>query len=115
MGEAVKIADLATRMIELAGYEVDKDIKIVYSGLRPGEKLYEEVLADKENTTPTSHPRIFQAMVREYEFAQVCATLDTLVEMAKSVEIESMVKLMKATVPEFISNHSIFSKLDGNH
>ena len=112
MGEPVKIADLATRMIELAGFEPDKDIKIVYSGLRPGEKLYEEVLADKENTTPTSHKRIFQAMVREYEYEEVSKTLDSLVELAVKVEIIPMVKLMKATVPEFKSNQSVFAELD---
>ena len=112
MGQAVRIADLAVRMIELAGFEVDKDIKIVYSGLRPGEKLYEEVLADKENTTPTSHQRIFQARVREYEYADVCATIDRLVELAMKVEILDMVRLMKTTVPEFKSNQSEFEKLD---
>ena len=112
MGEPVKIADLATRMIELAGFEPDKDIKIVFSGLRPGEKLYEEVLADKENTTPTSHKRIFQAMVREYEYEEVNRTLDSLVELAVRVEIIPMVKLMKATVPEFKSNQSVFAELD---
>ena len=112
MGQPVKIADLAKRMIELAGFEVDEDIKIVYSGLRPGEKLYEEVLADKENTTPTSHRRIFQAMVREYEYMEVCRILDELVEMAMKVEIMPMVTLMKKTVPEFKSNHSQFSALD---
>ena len=112
MGEAVKIADLATRMIELAGFEPDKEIKIVYSGLRPGEKLYEEVLADKENTTPTSHKRIFQAMVREYEYAEVCDVIDRLVVLAQKVDITPMVKLMKATVPEFKSNQSVFAELD---
>ena len=112
MGQAVKIANLAARMIELAGFEVDKDIKIVYSGLRPGEKLYEEVLADKENTTPTSHQRIFKAMVREYVYADVCAVVDTLVDLAKKVEIRPMVMLMKQTVPEFKSNQSVFAELD---
>lgn len=112
MGEPVKIADLAARMIELAGFEVDKDIKIVYSGLRPGEKLYEEVLADKENTTPTSHQRIFKARVREYEYKEVTEIIDRLTDLAIRVEIEPMVKLMKATVPEFISNHSVFEALD---
>ena len=112
MGEAVKIADLAVRMIELAGFEVDTDIKIVYSGLRPGEKLYEEVLADKENTLPTSHQRIFEAMVREYEYREVSEVIDRLVDFAKKVEIIPMVSLMKDTVPEFISSHSEFSSLD---
>lgn len=112
MGRAVKIADLAKRMIELAGFEVDSEIKIVYSGLRPGEKLYEEVLADKENTTPTSHARIFMAMVREYQYEEICEVIDRLVELARKVEIRPMVKLMKETVPEFKSNHSVFAELD---
>ena len=68
MGKSVKIDTLARRMIELAGFEPDKDIKIEYTGLRPGEKLYEEVLSDKENTIPTSHERILVAKVREYDY-----------------------------------------------
>lgn len=112
MGSPVKIADLAARMINLAGYEVDKDIKIVFSGLRPGEKLYEEVLADKENTVPTSHQRIFKAMVREYEYSAVCDIVDRLVEFAKEVDIPDMVVLMKETVPEFKSKHSAFELYD---
>lgn len=112
MGRAVKIATLAARMIELAGFEVDKDIKIVYSGLRPGEKLYEEVLADKENTTPTSHQRIFKAMVREYEYGEVTRILDEMVRLATAVEIRNMVILMKKIVPEFKSQHSVFAELD---
>lgn len=112
MGKAVKIADLAVRMIELAGLEADKDIKIVYSGLRPGEKLYEEVLADKENTTPTSHQRIFKAVVREYEYLHVKEILNNLIDLAVSVDIHPMVKLMKQTVPEFKSNMSVFAELD---
>ena len=113
MGEPVKIADLAARMIHLAGFEVDTEIKIVYSGLRPGEKLYEEVLADKENTTPTSHKRIFEAMVREYEYEEVSRTIDELTRLAREVSIIPMVRLMKATVPEFKSNQSVFTALDG--
>lgn len=70
MGKSVKIADLARRMIELAGLEVDKDIKIEYTGLRPGEKLYEEVLSNTENTLPTSHDRIRIAKVRQYDYEE---------------------------------------------
>ena len=114
MGTPIKIADLAARMIHLAGYEVDKDIKIVYSGLRPGEKLYEEVLADKENTIPTSHKRIFQAMVREYEYLQIQEVVERLANLARKVEINDMVLLMKETVPEFKSKHSSFEALDRN-
>ena len=112
MGQPVKIADLAARMINLAGFEVNKDIKIVYSGLRPGEKLYEEVLADKENTEPTSHKRIFQAKVRQYDYQEMVAAIDRLVHLAMRVEIIPMVMLMKETVPEFKSNHSVFADLD---
>lgn len=112
MGSPVKIADLASRMIHLAGYEVDKDIRIVYSGLRPGEKLYEEVLADKENTIPTSHKRIFQAKVREYEYFEIRDIVDRLVDMARRVDIPDMVRLMKKTVPEFKSKHSAFETYD---
>ena len=112
MGQPVKIATLAARMIQLAGFEVDKDIHIVYSGLRPGEKLYEEVLADKENTTPTSHQRIFQANVREYGYHDIIDIFESLVDLAIKVEIRNMVKLMKSTVPEFKSSHSVFAELD---
>lgn len=112
MGTPVKIADLAERMIHLAGYEVDKDIKIVFSGLRPGEKLYEEVLADKENTIPTTHHRIFQAKVREYSFTEVREGINELDSLAMKAEIDNVVILMKKLVPEFISQHSRFSKFD---
>lgn len=114
MGQPVKIADLAARMIQLAGYEVDRDIKIVYSGLRPGEKLYEEVLADKENTIPTSHKRIFQAMVREYEYEEINEIIERLIGLAREVNINDMVILMKETVPEFKSKHSAFEVFDKN-
>lgn len=112
MGQPVKIAALAARMIHLAGFEVDRDIKIVYSGLRPGEKLYEEVLADKENTIPTSHQRIFQAKVREYDYTETRQLVNRLEKLAQTVEVMEMVKLMKQAVPEFISKHSEFEQLD---
>lgn len=112
MGTPIKIADLAKRMIHLAGYEVDKDIKIEYTGLRPGEKLYEEVLATKENTIPTDHERIFVAKVRHYEHTSAHDITDRLAELARSVDIEEMVILMKRTVPEFKSKHSEFERFD---
>mgnify|MGYP000800565654 FL=1 len=114
MGTPIKIADLARRMIHLAGYEVDRDIKIEYTGLRPGEKLYEEVLATKENTIPTDHDRIFKAMVREYGYADAANVTRQLEELSRSVTIPEMVMLMKRTVPEFKSKHSIFEKYDKN-
>ncbi len=112
MGESVKIATLAERMINLAGLEVGKDIKIEYTGLRPGEKLYEEVLATKENTLPTTHERIFVAKVRLYNYNEVAKVTDMLENHSVKVEIPQMVILMKKTVPEFISKHSEFEKYD---
>ena len=112
MGESVKIDTLARRMIELAGYEVGKDISIEYTGLRPGEKLYEEVLSKKENTLPTPHERIRIAKVREYGFDEVASIIDELEDLSRKVEIPDMVKLMKRTVPEFISKNSRFEIYD---
>lgn len=112
MGESVKIDDLARRMIQLAGYIPDKDIKIEYSGLRPGEKLYEEVLSNKENTLPTDHSRIHIAKVREYDYADALTATAELERLSREVDVTSMVKLMKRIVPEFISKNSIFEEFD---
>lgn len=112
MGESVKIANLAKRMIELAGLQEGKDIKIEYTGLRPGEKLYEEVLSDTENTLPTKHDRIRVAKVREYAYAEAVPVMDRLEELSRAVEIPDMVRLMKATVPEFKSRNSVYEMYD---
>ena len=112
MGKSVKIDDLARKMITLAGLRPDIDIKIQYTGLRPGEKLYEEVLSNKENTIPTPHSRILIANVRKYDYAEAHAKVNELTRLAINVEIPEMVKLMKQTVPEFISNNSEFEKYD---
>ena len=112
MGESVKIDDLARRMIRLAGFIPDEDIKIEYSGLRPGEKLYEEVLATNENTLPTDHSRIRIAKVREYDHTEALAAIDELERLSREVVIVEMVKLMKKIVPEFISKNSRFEELD---
>lgn len=112
MGESVKIDDLARRMIHLAGYTPDKDIMVEYTGLRPGEKLYEEVLSDNENTIPTEHSRIRIAKVREYEYDSAREALNNLEELSRKVEIKEMVKLMKDIVPEYISQNSKFEELD---
>lgn len=112
MGESVKIADLAKRMIELAGLKVGEDIQIEYTGLRPGEKLYEEVLANTENTEPTSHDRIRIAKVREYGYQEALAAVEELTKYSKAVNIPEMVKLMKRVVPEFKSKNSQFEKYD---
>lgn len=112
MGESVKIDDLARRMIKLAGFIPGKDIKIEYSGLRPGEKLYEEVLSNNENTIPTDHSRIRIANVRSYNYADVAMTVDQLEHLSREVNIPDMVRLMKKTVPEFISKNSRFEMFD---
>ena len=112
MGKPVKIADLARNMISLAGFEPDKDIKIVYTGLRPGEKLYEELLNSKENTIPTGHKKISVAKVREYSFKDVLADYTVLKEQAVSMDKMGTVKQMKAIVPEFKSKNSVYEQLD---
>ncbi len=112
MGESVKIDDLARRMIYLAGFKPDIDIKIAYSGLRPGEKLYEEVLSNHENTLPTDHSRIRVAKVREYDYDDAFAAAQELERLSREVDITAMVKLMKQIVPEFISKNSRFEEFD---
>lgn len=112
MGESVKIDDLARRMIQLAGFTPDDDIKIEYTGLRPGEKLYEEVLANTENTMPTNHSRIRIAKVREYDYEEAKNMTDTLEHLSRIVDVPSMVRLMKQIVPEFISQNSKYKEFD---
>jgi FlaA1/EpsC-like NDP-sugar epimerase len=112
MGESVKIADLARRMISLAGLVEGKDINIEYTGLRPGEKLYEEVLSNNENTIPTNHDRIRIAKVREYDYADALECIEELEKLSRAVQIPDMVRLMKRAVPEFISKNSQFEKYD---
>ncbi len=112
MGESVKIADLAKRMVELAGLTLDKDIKIEYTGLRPGEKLYEEVLSNAENTEATDHDRIRIAKVREYDYEEASRVTNELESLARAVDIPTMVRLMKRTVPEFKSKNSIYEQYD---
>ena len=112
MGMSVKIDHLARRMIELAGLVPDKDIKIEYSGLRPGEKLYEEVLSNAENTLPTNHERIRVAKVREYNYGDALSAAEQLEDLSRKVIIPEMVKLMKDIVPEFKSKNSVFEKFD---
>lgn len=112
MGKSVKIDTLARRMIELAGLVPDKDIKIEYTGLRPGEKLYEEVLSNKENTIPTSHERILIARVREYDYGTIRTATEELERLSLDVDIPSTVILMKKTVPEYKSKNSPFEQYD---
>lgn len=112
MGTPVKIADLARRMIDQAGLTPDVDIKIEYTGLRPGEKLYEELLATKENTLPTPNKKIFRAHVREYQREEVVAAIDKLKVVAETVDRMATVKEMKKIVPEFKSKNSVYEELD---
>jgi FlaA1/EpsC-like NDP-sugar epimerase len=112
MGESVKIDDLARRMIQLAGFTPDVDIKVEYTGLRPGEKLYEEVLANTENTLPTNHSRIRIAKVREYDYEEAKSRVNELEQLSKIVDVSTMVRMMKQIVPEFISNNSRYQEYD---
>jgi len=112
MGRSVKIVDLAKKMIKLSGLVLDKDISIIYTGLRPGEKLYEELLANEENTIPTHHKQIMIAKVKEYDFEIVSKEIAELIDLFHSQENSSIVRKMKALVPEFKSNNSVYEKLD---
>lgn len=112
MGEPVKIVDLATRMIELAGYKPGIDIKIEFTGLRPGEKLYEEVLSDEENTIPTANKKIMVAKVRKYSYGEILPAFEHFEELSRGVEVMKTVGLMKELVPEYISKNSKFEVLD---
>lgn len=109
MGKAVKIVDLAKRMIQLSGA---KDVEIKFTGLRDGEKLYEEVLNENENTQPTIHPKILIARVREYDYADACRQVDALVHASVAEDDMQIVRRMKEMVPEFVSKHSVYEILD---
>lgn len=112
MGQPVRIADLAMNMIRLAGLTPGKDIKITYTGLRPGEKLYEELLNQKETTMPTKNKKILVAKVREYDFDSVSEQINQLIELAQRNKVFPTVQQMKAIVPEFKSKNSVYEKLD---
>lgn len=114
MGESIKIVDLAKKMIKLSGLTLGKDIQLMYSGLRPGEKLYEELLNNEENTLPTHHPKIMIAKVRQHEFSQVQEHIVELLRYYERGEEEKMVIQMKRMVPEYKSNNSVFEKYDSN-
>ena len=112
MGESVKIADLARKMISLSGFVAGKDIQIVYTGLRPGEKIKEELLNTKEKTLPTYHSKIMIGKVREYPFSLVAKEIDELIALVREDEDKKVVAKMKSIVPEFLSNNSIYEELD---
>ena len=112
MGQPVKIADLARNMIRLAGFVPGKDIEIIYTGLRPGEKLYEELLNQKELTMPTSNDKILVAKVREYDYNTVKDQIDQLIATAQTGKSFPTVQIMKNIVPEFKSKNSPYEQLD---
>jgi FlaA1/EpsC-like NDP-sugar epimerase len=112
MGESVKIIDLARQMIKLAGLEEGKDITIEITGLRPGEKLYEELLTNEENTLPTHHPKILKAKVRHSNPDESRKQIEELISLFNEQNNDKLVKKLKEIVPEFISNNSDFSRLD---
>lgn len=111
MGESVKIVDLAKKMIQLSGLELGKDIEIKFTGLRPGEKLYEELLAKEENTIPTHHPQILKATVRKEDVSQL-QEIESLIQLFENQKNDEIVAKMKQIVPEFVSNNSEYEKLD---
>ncbi|MFT4521370.1 MAG: FlaA1/EpsC-like NDP-sugar epimerase [Bacteroidia bacterium] len=112
MGESVRIVDLAKKMIQLSGFQEGKDIDIVYTGLRPGEKLTEELLNDNENTIGTHHPKIMIAKVREYDRKDVEEIIEILYSNKDKLTNRLIVATMKQMVPEYVSNNSIYEELD---
>lgn len=112
MGNSIRISDLAKKMIQLSGFEPNKDIEIVYSGLREGEKLYEELLGNKENSIPTHHPKIMKAKVSEYAYHEANNYIELFWDLVNDRNELKMVALMKELVPEFKSNYSRYEVLD---
>jgi FlaA1/EpsC-like NDP-sugar epimerase len=112
MGEPVKIKHLAEEMIRMAGLEPYKDIDIVYTGLRPGEKLHEELLYSKENVKPTDNKEIMIGTAGVYNYDEVASLTDQLIEISYHCDSMKIVEMMKKIVPEFISQNSIFEELD---
>ena len=112
MGEPVKILDLAKKMIQLTGLIPGKDIELKFTGLRPGEKLFEELLNKEEEVIPTHNKKILIAKVIEYNFDQIIGSIDHLISLALKNEDEEVVKQMKRIVPEYISNNSIYESID---
>lgn len=109
MGQPVRIAELAERMIKMSKA---RNVRIEYTGLRPGEKLYEEVLNQEENTKPSFHDKIRIATVREYDYDEVCKDINELVTIALRYDDMATVKKMKEIVPEYKSNNSVYEALD---
>ncbi len=112
MGKSVKILDMAKKMIQFSGLKLGEDIQINFTGLRPGEKLYEELLNDKENTLPTHHSQIMIGKVKKYEFSVIEKEISELIVLGFTQDNFAIVEKMKKIVPEFISQNSIYEELD---
>jgi len=112
MGKSVKIVNLAKKMIQLSGLKLGTDINLKFTGLRPGEKLYEELLADKENTLPTVHKKIMIAKTRQYKANEVITKVEQLISILKNHDNFEIVRLMKIIIPEFKSKNSVYEILD---
>ncbi|MHA6727079.1 polysaccharide biosynthesis protein [Chryseobacterium sp. A301] len=114
MGEPMKILDLAKRMIKLSGYEVERDIKIIFTGLRPGEKLYEELLSDDTKTLPTHNDKIMISKDPTMIYADISYMVEKLVAVSERPEKREVVRALKQIVPEYISNNSVYEELDAH-
>jgi len=114
MGSPIKIIDLAKKMIKLSGFKLGKDIEIKITGLRSGEKLYEELLNNAENTIPTHHPEIMIGKVRDYKMEDIEADINSLIDAPSEKDNFELVGKIKKLVPEFISQNSVYGKLDKN-
>ncbi|MGB4973875.1 MAG: polysaccharide biosynthesis protein, partial [Cyclobacteriaceae bacterium] len=112
MGKSVKILDLAKKMIRLSGLEPERDIKIIFTGIREGEKLYEELLTTSENTLPTHHPKILIGKVKEYSYKEINNYIELFDDLVYDKNELKMVALMKELVPEYRSNYSRYEVLD---
>ncbi len=112
MGKSIKVVNLAKKMVKLSGLELNKDIKIKYTGLRAGEKLYEELLNTEENTVPTYHPKIMIAKTNNEQYLDLPLNLQDLEESLENSDEKSLVKIMKMIIPEYVSSVSRFEKLD---
>lgn len=112
MGKSVRIVDLAKKMVKLSGLTLGKDIQLIYTGLRPGEKLFEELLSGQENIVPTHHPKIMIAKEEEYDYAVINTEILDLIELFSTQNNEAIVKKMKNIVPEYISQNSIYEYLN---
>ncbi|HWA32473.1 MAG TPA: polysaccharide biosynthesis protein, partial [Cyclobacteriaceae bacterium] len=115
MGKSIKILDLAKKMIRLSGLEPDRDIEVHFTGLREGEKLFEELLSNRENTIPTHHEKILIAKVSEYSYQDINKYVELFVDLVNDRNELKMVALMKELVPEYKSNYSRYEVLDAKH